>query len=800
MNKPAYDVGNFSFGPGVLYLGVVGETPTIDVGAVGVGAHLLVKRQLVLIEQGSPQNTAAEYAVKENVELSVTGLEWNLLNIARFIGAGVTSSSAAGSTFSFGGDMNVIRSSLLYLHYMPNGDPIEICLWDAQPTGESQIQFNDNAPHEFPFTFGANDSLTDWSGNGLNPQQRLCKVHRGGVSWLPPGLPNSMFTSDNCWNIDITDHPVAENSMSLIAMIQDQETHTPGNGRIAVYPGRETYLSLPGITTFGIPLYVVRATQPYVMPQWGTTYEEDPVYWNYYLNSDPGILENGVPIPDAAKRMFTATSGDRTLYIYVPSLHYLYVLGGMMWREDLNRWTGGCGYVYDIRTSDSLFTSGETRVMPFNGLSYSGLCAAPGFLRYDDLYGTEEINHAFALAVANECDAQFPCLKGMFEYGGSAPGATQCVAPLTSFESPAGTRLRLKSSFDTVNCRNGSTFLPATQRFLRALKKHGALVVDGSGDAPLLFAAMYDTRWPTESEMPGFGYDEYNLDDVKGSDFEVVESSFRVATLNPVSGPFVRWWEYRHPNVWPPPAPPTTGGTYSFAVAGLTDSRDSTYIRSEMHAVGSTLEGFGSVEYAFEECPELPDGDIDFVRLKVRHRQTTVGELINFHINSSCSSPHSVPPYSALPGVAMCGSGARWPTEDWAWYYLDFPLCSQNNVSSNVRWTTDIINATTFGIGWMCAALGVGASITNDTSKMVLEVWMSPKLCTLTYLIDGGGQLQGSAVQHVHYGANGSEVVAYPVDERFYFDHWSDDYPGGGTRHDTTVTGDLTVTAYFLAY
>jgi len=790
VNKPAYDVGNFSFGPGVLYLGVVGETPTIDVGAVGVGAHLLVKRQLVLIEQGSPQNTAAEYAVKENVELSVTGLEWNLLNIARFIGAGVTSSSAAGSTFSFGGDMNVIRSSLLYLHYMPNGDPIEICLWDAQPTGESQIQFNDNAPHEFPFTFGANDSLTDWSGNGLNPQQRLCKVRRGGGSWLPPGLPNSMFTSDNCWNIDITDHPVAENSMSLIAMIQDQETHTPGNGRIAVYPGRETYLSPPGITTFGIPLYVVRETQPFIMPTW-----VNEVYEDYYLYSDPEVLANGIPIPDVAKQSQLATSGDRSLFIYVPSTHLLYCLYQTTWNESLDRWECGGGWIYDVRTSDSLFATGEVRSMPSNTCTYAGLCPAAGFLRYDDLYGTSEINHAFDVATTRNIDGQLPARKGMFEYGWSAPGATQSAAPLWVFQGPAGTRLRLKSSFDTVNCRNGSTFIPSTQRFLRALKKYGAIVCDASGDAPLFFAAMYDARWPTESEMPGFGYDEYNLDDVKGSDFEVVESSFRVATLNPVSDPLVKYWEYRHPNVYPTPDPPTAAGTYSFAVAGLTDSRDSTYIRSEMHAVGSTLEGFGAVEYSFEECPELPDGDIDFVRLKLRHRQTTVGEIINFHIQACASTPFTSP-NPTMQGVGLGGSGARWPTEDWAWYYLDLPFCSLAG-TTNTRWTTDIINASTFGVSWTCAGISSDASITNDTSKMVLEVWMCPKLCTLTYLIDGGGGLQGTAVQHVHYGADGTEVVAYVEDEPVHFDRWSDGHVGA-TRQDLNITSDLTVTAYFV--
>jgi len=178
MNTPAYNTSNFSFGPGILYMGPVGTTPSIDVGAVQAGAALKVTRQLLQINQGSPQALAAQFAIKESVELSVTGLEWNLTNMARFLGAGVTASDATGQTLSFGGDMNVLHSALVYRHSTPAAHTIDIYLWDAQPSGEMNIQFQESAPHEFPVTFSANTSTTDFAGNTLPTIQQLYRIVR----------------------------------------------------------------------------------------------------------------------------------------------------------------------------------------------------------------------------------------------------------------------------------------------------------------------------------------------------------------------------------------------------------------------------------------------------------------------------------------------------------------------------------------------------------------------------------------------------------------------------------------------
>jgi len=127
------------------------------------GAQFRVQRQLLQVFQGSPQGLVQQWAVKETVELTVSGMEWNLTNLARFYGAGVTASTAAAETLGFGGDMNVLHTALVYRHSTPANHTIDLCIWDAQPSGDMQFQFQENA-HEFPVTWSANTATQMFNG------------------------------------------------------------------------------------------------------------------------------------------------------------------------------------------------------------------------------------------------------------------------------------------------------------------------------------------------------------------------------------------------------------------------------------------------------------------------------------------------------------------------------------------------------------------------------------------------------------------------------------------------------------
>ena len=92
-NIPVYDADNISLGPGVLYIGPVGTTPTVDVGAIAEdGMTFTVSREYLEVFQGSPKVLIKQFVTDETVELTAQGLEWNIMNIPLALGAGVTTS------------------------------------------------------------------------------------------------------------------------------------------------------------------------------------------------------------------------------------------------------------------------------------------------------------------------------------------------------------------------------------------------------------------------------------------------------------------------------------------------------------------------------------------------------------------------------------------------------------------------------------------------------------------------------------------------------------------------------------
>jgi len=176
-NVPAYSTDNFSFGPGILYAGAAGTTPTTDIGAVRSGAELAITRERITVEQGSPFQKVAEYVIRETATLTVTGIEWNFDNLARALGAGVTTSSATKDTFAFGGDMSIKEVALKFVHRSPAGHTFSLYIWKANGTGELTITFGDDI-HEFPYTFEALRSKTDWAGGSLPEKEQLFKIIR----------------------------------------------------------------------------------------------------------------------------------------------------------------------------------------------------------------------------------------------------------------------------------------------------------------------------------------------------------------------------------------------------------------------------------------------------------------------------------------------------------------------------------------------------------------------------------------------------------------------------------------------
>ena len=176
-NLPSYNTNNFSFGPGILYIGPSGTTPSIDIGGVRPGMELRVTRELLEVYQGSPRTKVKQYVLSENAELQVTGIEWNLVNLPFIIGAGDTAWNAVIETFSFGGSPSVQEVSLAFSHKTPTSQTIWLYIWKAQSTGEMTLNFGDDV-HEFPAVWRALVATQSWANVALSDTQQLFRIQR----------------------------------------------------------------------------------------------------------------------------------------------------------------------------------------------------------------------------------------------------------------------------------------------------------------------------------------------------------------------------------------------------------------------------------------------------------------------------------------------------------------------------------------------------------------------------------------------------------------------------------------------
>lgn len=178
-NVPSYTVNNISLGPGILYLGLTGSTPSQDAGAISEdGMEFNVTREFLEVFQGQPRQLITTFPISESAELTISGIEWNLMKLPLALGAGVTTWSSTKETFSFGGDPGVDEVALIVQHAMPSGNTVSIYFWRAQPSGEWNMSMAPDTLHTFPYSFKALVATTDWGGTALPVGQQLFRVVR----------------------------------------------------------------------------------------------------------------------------------------------------------------------------------------------------------------------------------------------------------------------------------------------------------------------------------------------------------------------------------------------------------------------------------------------------------------------------------------------------------------------------------------------------------------------------------------------------------------------------------------------
>jgi hypothetical protein len=288
---------------------------------------------------------------------------------------------------------------------------------------------------------------------------------------LPAPLP--LFPPDNWWNTDISSAPVDPKSASYIAFIGTSRGMHPDFG------GDSGDSSAP---IYGMPYVVVDGSQPKVN-----------VTFDYDDESDHG----GYPIPEEAKTQQKwiegglagddpNADGDRHMLIVDSDARVLYELYATHWNTSLNRWEAGSGAIFPL-------DSNARRPDGWTSADAAGLAILPGLVRYDEVFGSDPIRHAFRVTVRATNGYVFPASHD----AGSTSGAL-----------PMGARLRLKASKDI------SGFPPSLQRIFQAMKTYGLIVADNGSD--MYVTGTYDTRWDNDQLNPAFSA-------IKASDFEVVQ-------------------------------------------------------------------------------------------------------------------------------------------------------------------------------------------------------------------------------------------------------------------------------------
>jgi hypothetical protein len=293
-----------------------------------------------------------------------------------------------------------------------------------------------------------------------SPQASNCgNMSLGQGASLEGFLP---FPADSPWNTDISVAPVDPNSSAIINFI--------GSG-IGMHPdfGAGQYQG----STIGIPYLVVGAQQP-------------PVTINftaYGSESDPGPMP--IPVTAPIEGYPNPGTGDRHVLVLDNSNCFLYELFGSS--VSGNSWNASSAAVWDL-------LSNQQRPYTWTSADAAGLPIFSGLARYDEV-AAGKISHALRFTLQNSRAAFIP------------PASHWAANSSNANAAPMGMRMRLKASFDV------SSYSPANQVILDALKKYGMIMADNGSN--MYLSGAPDDRWDNN--------DLHLLGQVSASDFEVIQ-------------------------------------------------------------------------------------------------------------------------------------------------------------------------------------------------------------------------------------------------------------------------------------
>jgi hypothetical protein len=281
---------------------------------------------------------------------------------------------------------------------------------------------------------------------------------------LPSAKRCPIFPANNQWNMRVDNLPVASNSSTLVRTIgSDNGVHADfGSGNYGGGP-------------IGIPYTTVSSHQPKVRVKFDYADES---------NRGPYPIPRNVPIEGGRN-----ADGDRHAIIVDRTKCRLYELYALQPPANGHGWTAGSGAIWNLK-------SNRVRPAGWTSADAAGLPILPGLARYDEVK-RGSIDHALRFTV--------PRTRMAFIYP-----ARHFASSSNDPSLPAmGQRFRLKKSFDT------SHYPRQARIVLEALKRYGMILADNG-------SSWYISGAPNR----GWNNDDlHTLGNVKGSDFEAVDTS-----------------------------------------------------------------------------------------------------------------------------------------------------------------------------------------------------------------------------------------------------------------------------------
>jgi hypothetical protein len=290
-------------------------------------------------------------------------------------------------------------------------------------------------------------------------------VTAGAAGHRLPRAPNCpVFPANNPWNQRVDKLPVASNSNAVVRAIGPSDpVHADfGSG---LYNGGP----------IGIPYTTVSGRQHKVH-----------VRFDYADESDKGPypIPRNAPVEGGRK-----SSGDRHVLVVDRAHCRLYELYAAYPVRGGRSWRAGSGATWSLR-------SNKLRPAGWTSADAAGLPILPGLARHDDVK-RGSIDHALRFTVERT--------RRAYVYP-----ARHFASDLTDPDlPPMGMRFRLKATFDT------SRFPRQSRIVLEALKRYGMIVADNGSN--WFISGAPDRGWNND--------DLHRLGEVKGSDFEVVDTS-----------------------------------------------------------------------------------------------------------------------------------------------------------------------------------------------------------------------------------------------------------------------------------